>query len=265
MYLILKNVVYLCRRLDVSCNFNRPSTIKQTYRQMKKYYLHNGTDQQGPFDIEDLKTKLINKDTPIWYDGLSDWTTADKIEEFKDLLNSTTPPPFTSKQTPPINKLHTTTPTVEPKKKSNFGKTIAIVVVVLIAIVGGLVIFNNMSSGSGYSSNGDTYQEKVMTIEEIERATPTDFLSASGTYKESFWGDKFKVNVVITNKATVASYKDAVIRITYYSKTETALGSKDYTIYETFPPTSTKTVELKIDNYKDVNSLGWDVIQATAN
>ena len=28
---------------------------------MKKYYLHNGTDQQGPFDIEDLKTKNITK------------------------------------------------------------------------------------------------------------------------------------------------------------------------------------------------------------
>jgi hypothetical protein len=241
---------------------------------MKKYYLHNGTEQQGPFDIEDLKAKLINKDTPIWYDGLSDWTTADKIDELKDLFK--TPPPFTTKQTPPpINKQtaqtetkQTTTPTIEPKKKSNVGKTVAIVVIVvivLIVIVGGLAIFDNMSSGSGYGTGGDTYQEKVMTIEEIERATPTDFLSASGTYKENFWGDKFKVNVVITNKATVATYKDAVVRITYYSKTKTALGSKDYTIYETFPPNSTKTVELKIDNYKDVSSLGWDVIQATAN
>ena len=24
---------------------------------MKKYFLHNGAEQQGPFDIEDLKTK----------------------------------------------------------------------------------------------------------------------------------------------------------------------------------------------------------------
>lgn len=240
---------------------------------MKKYYLHNGTDQQGPFNIEDLKVKLINKETPIWYDGLSDWTTADKIDELKDLFKVTSPPPFTTKQTPPpINKqtLQTetkqnATPTVEPKKKSNVGKAIAIVLVVLIIIVGGFVIFDKMSRDSSYGTGGNTYQEKVMTLEEIERETPTDFLNASGTYKENFWGDKFKVNVVITNKATVATYKDAVIRITYYSKTETALGSKDYTVYETFPPTSSKTVELKIDNYKDVASLGWDVIQATAD
>lgn len=240
---------------------------------MKKYYLHNGTDQQGPFDIEDLKSKLINKDTPIWYSGLSDWTTADKIEELRDLFKTTTPPPYSTTQTPPINKQTTQTETknaekytIEPKKKSNVGKTVAIIVVViLIVIVGGLAILENMNSGNGYGTGGDTYQEKVMTIEEIERATPTDFLSASGTYKQNFWGNKFKVSVVITNKATVATYKDAVIRITYYSKTKTELGSKEYTIYEIFPPTSTKTIELKIDNYKDVSSLGWDVIQATAN
>jgi hypothetical protein len=58
-------------------------------------------------------------------------------------------------------------------------------------------------------------------------------------------------------------YKDVVIRVTFYSKTETSLGSKEYTIYETFPPNNTKKVSLKIDNYKDVNSLGWEVVDAT--
>ena len=235
---------------------------------MKKYFLHNGTEQQGPFDLDDLKAKLINKDTPIWYDGLADWTTAEKIDELKDILKTSTPPPFGTKQSapPPINKQTTqqtsSATTAPPKKKSSAGKAILITVIVIGAIIGGLAIVDNMNRGGG---GGNSYQEQVMTIEEIERATPTDFLSASGTYKETFWGDKFKVNCVITNKATVATYKDAVVRITYYSKTETALGSKDYTVYETFPPTSTKTVELKIDNYKDVSSLGWDVISATSN
>jgi len=43
------------------------------------------------------------------------------------------------------------------------------------------------------------------------------------------------------------------------------LGTNDYTIYEVFPPTSSKTVRLKIDNYKNVATIGWDVIMASNN
>tara|TARA_Y100001934_G_C12362185_1_gene781375 strand:+ start:867 stop:1634 length:768 start_codon:yes stop_codon:yes gene_type:complete len=150
------------------------------------------------------------------------------------------------------------------KKKNKTGKTILIIAIVLFGIFATIKVVNNMNyGGSGYNS-GDTYQEKVMTVEEIERSQPINFLSADGTYRENFWGDKFKVSCTITNTATVATYKDAVVRVTYYTKTKTVLGSNDYTVYETFPPTSTKTVEFKIDNYKNVNSIGWDIINAEA-
>jgi hypothetical protein len=239
---------------------------------MKKYYLHNGTDQQGPFDIEDLKAKNITKETSIWYEGLSEWTTAEKIDYLKDLFKSSTPPPFGAKTTtpPPIQKppIQQTTSIPQPtKKKSKVGRNILIVIILLVLVVGGLFVANNMNSnsGGGYGTGGDTYQEKVMTVEEIERSQPTNFLTADGNYNESFWGDKIKVHGVIKNTATVASYKDAVVRVTYYSKTKTELGSKEYTIYDNFPPHSEVKFELKIENYKDVNSIGWDVIQATAN
>jgi hypothetical protein len=53
---------------------------------MKKYFLHNGTTHEGPFDIEELKVKEITNDTSVWFDGLDDWTTADKVEELKGLV-----------------------------------------------------------------------------------------------------------------------------------------------------------------------------------
>ena len=151
-------------------------------------------------------------------------------------------------------------------KKNNSGKTFLIIAIVLLCIFGSITLFYNMNINGGGSSyiSGETYQDKVMTIEEIERSQPTNFLSASGTYRENFWGDKFKVSCKISNNATVATYKDAVVRVTYYSKTKTVLTTKDYTIYETFPPHSTKTVELKIENYQNVNSIGWDVLSAIA-
>ena len=67
---------------------------------MKKYFLHDGSKQAGPFDIEELKAKNLNRDTPIWFEGLSEWTTIGNIEELKDII-SATPPPFAAKITPP--------------------------------------------------------------------------------------------------------------------------------------------------------------------
>jgi hypothetical protein len=241
---------------------------------MKKFYLHNGTEQQGPFDLEELRTKSVNKDTPIWYDGLTEWTTADKVDELKELIQSTTPPPFGNNQTPPpINKQPSQTDAEEAtshrapaRKKSNSGRTALIGLLIIVGIVGAYALYENQESGAGHLTiPAETYQEKVMTVEEIEQSQPTNFLSADGNYNRNFWGTKIKVHGVITNKATVASYKDAVVRVTYYSKTKTELSSKDYTIYETFRPHSTTNFELKIENYKDVHSIGWDVIEATAN
>jgi hypothetical protein len=104
-----------------------------------------------------------------------------------------------------------------------------------------------------------------MSVEEIERSRPTGFLSATGTYQKNFWGDKFIVKCEITNRATVATYKDATVRVTYYSKTNTQMGIYDYPVYEMFSPTSTRTVKFKANIYKNVGSIGVSVISATAN
>ena len=235
---------------------------------MKKYFLHNGTEQDGPFNIEELTAKKISRDTPIWFEGLEEWTTAGKIEELNSIFSSI-PPVFkkTISEAPPISKTETkrTEIAYQPeKKKSKIGKFILIlggIIVIYLAVV----FITNQNSNSYGSGSEQTYEEKVMTVEETEKSQPTTFLTADGNYNESFWGTKLKVHGLIKNTATVATYKDAVVRVTYYSKTKTELGSKEYTIYETFPPNSTKNFELKIENYKDVNSIGWNVVNATSN
>ncbi len=224
---------------------------------MKKYYLHDGSEQHGPYDLDDLKDKDIQRHTPVWYVGLSEWTTADQIEFLKDLVGKPTPPPFKGShpyQTQPI-----------VKKNSRIGVFLKILAVAGAIFIVTMVVKANIDDAEVEPhSNGQTYQEKVKTVEEIERSQPTKFLIADGKYNENIWGNKIKVNGIITNTATVALYKDAVVRVTYFTKTKTELGSKDYTIYEQFPPHSTVKFDLKIENYKDVNSIGWEVVQATA-
>ena len=131
----------------------------------------------------------------------------------------------------------------------------------LFAIVTLLSACNN-NRGNGGS---DTYQEKVQSVEEIEHSQPTNFLNASGTYNETLFGNSIKVHGVIKNNATVANFKDVVVKVTYYSKTQTVIGSNNYIIYDFFPPHSEKAFELKIDKYDGTNTIGWDVVKATPN
>ncbi len=231
---------------------------------MKKYYLHNGSEQTGPFDIEELKSMGLNSQSPVWFDGLSSWTIIGQVPELK-ILFASAPPPFSNQihTPPPIAKeANITQPSFNsetPKKKKYILLKITAIVIAILIIINIITTLNHNSNNLDES----TYQEKVMTVEEIEKSQPSNFLKADGTYNKNFWGDKLKVHGVIKNNATKVTYKDAVVTVTYYSKTNTVLGSNNYTIYENFPPNSEVNFELKIENYKEVNSIGWNVISAT--
>ncbi|WP_207534853.1 DUF4339 domain-containing protein [Desertivirga arenae] len=75
---------------------------------MKKYFTHNGVKEEGPFTLAELSSKGIKADTPIWFDGLTNWTVASLIPELEPLLApkpkpAPIPPPFKQqKVAPPV-------------------------------------------------------------------------------------------------------------------------------------------------------------------
>ncbi|MCW1149166.1 GYF domain-containing protein [Flavobacterium lacisediminis] len=71
---------------------------------MKTFFLFIDDEQQGPFNLEELKTKKITRTTKVWYEGLEDWKNAEEIEELKSLFVSVPPPIKTFKTPPPIKK-----------------------------------------------------------------------------------------------------------------------------------------------------------------
>ena len=77
---------------------------------MKKYYLHNGTESSGPFDIEELKSINITKTSPIWFEGMDNWKTAEAIPELNELF-TVNPPPF------PLSEISAPITEVETKKE----------------------------------------------------------------------------------------------------------------------------------------------------
>ncbi|MEC3965692.1 hypothetical protein [Flagellimonas halotolerans] len=134
--------------------------------------------------------------------------------------------------------------------------------IILTGFVIGVVFVIYKTIEDDQVDDSKSYQEQKMSIEEMENANPVQFLTADGKYNESFWGTELKINGKISNKATVASYKDVILKVTYYSKTNSVIGNKEYTIYEIFPPNRTMPFKLSIKNYKDVSSIRWEVVDA---
>lgn len=62
---------------------------------MRQYYIYDGQMKKGPFGLEQLKLQSLNKETPVWYEGLKDWSMAENIDELKEFFSiKTTPPPL---------------------------------------------------------------------------------------------------------------------------------------------------------------------------
>lgn len=239
---------------------------------MKIYFLHTGTEQQGPFDIEELKSKHITRETSIWFEGLPDWTTAGQVDELKNLIFITSPPPYNGSIPTPPPRQKASIPVIATHQQrirriSNDVLIILVIILLLIIAGGGFFIANKKSSDIRNDSltNTGTYKEKVLTITEIERSKPRRFLKAEGNYDKNFWGNKLKIHGLIKNLATATTYKDAIVRVTFYNKTKTVLGKMDNKIGEIFPPQSETKFELKVEKVKDVDSIGWNVIEALPN
>lgn len=58
----------------------------------QQFYIAVNGQKTGPFSIEDLKSKDIQKDTLMWTEGLDNWTKADHIPLLKDVLRAIPPP-----------------------------------------------------------------------------------------------------------------------------------------------------------------------------
>lgn len=108
------------------------------------------------------------------------------------------------------------------------------------------------------------YEEMVMTLEEQEKARPLHFLSADGKWWENLLG-LYVIEATIKNTAVKASYHDVVMEFRFYSKTGTLLGTRQKTFYEYFPPQQQRTFKVKYEGYRDTHSIGWEVIQASAD
>ena len=64
------------------------SILPATTTFMMTYFIKDGDREYGPFTIDQLRLKLLSKETPVWYAALKEWTSAGNVYELKDLFNT---------------------------------------------------------------------------------------------------------------------------------------------------------------------------------
>ena len=117
-----------------------------------------------------------------------------------------------------------------------------------------VVIISLFFNCAGKGSRG--YESLKLTIEEQEKMAPLTFLSVEGKLWENLIGQTV-IEGDITSSATVAQFKDVVLKVNFYTKTGTFLGSEDFVVYEFVNPG--QSVHFKIKSFGPEGSEKIDV------
>ena len=239
---------------------------------MKKYYIHINDRQEGPFSLEQLRSKHLTGDSPIWHDGLTEWAIVKNLPEVNELI-PVAPPPFKNKTLSSVGRF------------LGFAGSVFLISMGIMAINSHVNTSDNSSAAidppkqsdnstasinppkqsNNSSASIDPSRKKVMTVEEMEKADPLRFISASAQYRKTIFGNKYVLNMKIENSATVTKYKGVVVKIDWVSETNSVVSSEERHFDEIFSPHSTKNYEFKINKPSESSKLKVSVIQARVN
>lgn len=139
-----------------------------------------------------------------------------------------------------------------------------LVLTIVIVLLLGTIIYLLSTKNNQFSTNSN-YEQKVLSVQEIEKNQPLNFLLASCVYHKNFLGNKFVIEGNVKNSATVESYKDAVITIEFRDISNNLLSTNNYTAWGNYPPNSEVPFNFKLDAYNNVSSISVNVANAIPN
>lgn len=70
---------------------------------MEYFILDERNQHIGPFSVDQLKSKKINRTTKVWCEGMQNWSNAETVEELKNLFITPSPPNFPP---PPLHTIN---------------------------------------------------------------------------------------------------------------------------------------------------------------
>jgi len=131
----------------------------------------------------------------------------------------------------------------------------------LLFIVFFLLIYSCSGNSKKATADNEDYQKTRNALKIKEEKNPKTFLLVNGDYKKNLIGQTvIKGNV--TNKASVAIFKDIDVNLFFYSKTKALLETDKETVFEVLHPGETKSFKTKYFAPKGTDSVGFNVVAA---
>jgi hypothetical protein len=124
-----------------------------------------------------------------------------------------------------------------------------------------LILFSCNSSDTKAKSEKESYQITKEQLLNKEQKDPAAFLSVSGKNKKNIVGQTV-IRGTVSNKASVATFKDVDIKLSFYSKTKALLETDKETIFEILEPGESKAFKTKYFAPKGTDSVTLEVLGA---
>lgn len=108
-----------------------------------------------------------------------------------------------------------------------------------------------------------SYERNKESLADKEKGNPARFLKVECKDRKNLIGQTV-VKGTISNKASVCTYKDVVIKLSFFSKTAVKLEEGTETIYEVIPPGETIKFKTKYFAPKGTDSASVQILSAAA-
>ena len=126
-----------------------------------------------------------------------------------------------------------------------------------------VIVSVSCSEPSGKKKEEFKYEKSKETVEEIEKKNPLKFIVVEVKNKKNLIGQSV-VKGVVRSKASVAVYKDIVLRVSFISETGAVLENDEETMHEYLRPGASIEFKSKFFPPKETHQVLVSVISAKA-
>lgn len=202
---------------------------------MTQFFIHDGQNEKGPLDIEQLKKEQLKKDTPIWYEGLDNWTTAGEVEELKNFfVSKPTPPPLKKNIEPSTTPLPVySTPLdnpYEPTPKKSLKTPLVIASVIAVIGIIGWLIYQNRSQADTLNDvqqkvTQQDQEQQQKQLQDQQLQAEKDRVNAALTEKYMGYRNNWRNYIKATNNAYTYSEMGGIsnLQVVIYNQTDKSI------------------------------------------